>query len=188
MRGSRSAGGLRGRRPAAGACDVSVGDGDFTSGWRRAARPTPGTRTYTVSPGGASSSSNGNGAIEVDARPRRDRSKVAGRADRQGLERRGGASELLTKIEIVEERASRTRAAARPARRRASCAAAPRSKYTVKVPGGRSPCTSRTTNGDDRADRHRRTPSSATRPTAASTARTSRGACRGHARPTAAST
>lgn len=85
----------------AAACDVSVGNGDFSIGLATGKASDQWTRTYQLTPGGRIEVLNVNGRIDVEAA---DGAAVEVKAERIAKARSDeSARELLKKIEILEE-------------------------------------------------------------------------------------
>jgi putative adhesin len=84
----------------ASACDVNLGNGDFSVGMASGRASDTWDRTYTVSPGGRIELQNGNGGIEVT---QASDGKVSVHAERIAKASSDeAAKQLLAKIEIVE--------------------------------------------------------------------------------------
>jgi hypothetical protein len=84
----------------ASACDVNVGNGDFSVGMASGRASDTWDRSYTVSPGGRVELENGNGAIEVTQATDGKLSVHAERIAKASSDE--AAKQLLAKIEIVE--------------------------------------------------------------------------------------
>jgi DUF4097 and DUF4098 domain-containing protein YvlB len=84
----------------ASACDVNLGNGDFSVGMASGRASDTWDRTYTVSPGGRVELENGNGAIEVTQAADGKLSVHAERIAKASSDE--AAKQLLAKIEIVE--------------------------------------------------------------------------------------
>jgi hypothetical protein len=84
----------------ASACDVNLGNGDFSVGMASGRASDTWDRTYTVSPGGRVELENGNGAIEVTQATDGKLSVHAERIAKASSDE--AAKQLLAKIEIVE--------------------------------------------------------------------------------------
>jgi len=84
----------------ASACDVNVGNGDFSVGMASGRASDTWDRTYTVSPGGSVELENGNGVIEVTQATDGKVSVHAERIAKASSDE--AAKQLLAKIEIVE--------------------------------------------------------------------------------------
>ena len=84
----------------ASACDVNLGNGDFSVGMASGRASDTWDRTYTVSPGGRVELENGNGAIDVTQATDGKLSVHAERIAKASSDE--AAKQLLAKIEIVE--------------------------------------------------------------------------------------
>lgn len=84
----------------ASACDVNLGNGDFSVGMASGRASDTWDRTYTVSTGGSVELENGNGAVEVTQASDEKLSVHAERIAKASSDE--AAKQLLAKIEIVE--------------------------------------------------------------------------------------
>jgi DUF4097 and DUF4098 domain-containing protein YvlB len=116
----------------ASACDVNLGNGDFSVGMASGRASDTWDRTYTVSPGGRVELENGNGAIDVTQATDGKLSVHAERIAKASSDE--AAKQLLAKIEIVENvKPDAVRLETRAPKVMRGGAEV---KYSVKVPAG----------------------------------------------------